>query len=517
MANTTNTINTRILLRRDTLERWTGSQDVLAYGEPAVSYDTTTKLFSLKVGDGTHNWSQLPFIAVNITDVQGLQTILTNLQNDIDNLDNDKQDKININGILKGTGNGGVAKAVAGTDYQAPLTFDDVPTADSDNPVKSKGIKSELDKKANQSDLTSHTGNTTAHITAAERSTWNGKQAKITASGILKGNGSGGVSAATAGTDYVAPGTTLSHYGITDAKIVDGTITLGSNSITPATLVEGKVPASQLPSYVDDVIEGYYHNGKFYKDAQHTKEISGESDKIYIDITEGAGNKSYRWVSASAGYAEISAQTVYSADETTITLNSNKVFSVLKVPNQLTVGDKKFDGSAAVTIKGNDIPLNTVIESKTNVEEAIAAVNTKASGKITKVSGATANNIPLLTSGGELTDSTKSLASIENDISSKIPKVTNATENHITTFGANGVVKDSGIGIDSVVRTLKVNDTTQTITSGSVNITVPVSGTGDNAVTHNTTNNGLFVDNVTTDIIKNGSLEFVLDGGNAGV
>ena len=26
----------------------------------------------------------------------------------------------------------------------------------------------------------------------------------------------------------------------------------------------GKVPSSQLPSYVDDVIEGYYHDGNFY-------------------------------------------------------------------------------------------------------------------------------------------------------------------------------------------------------------------------------------------------------------
>ena len=39
----------------------------------------------------------------------------------------------------------------------------------------------------------------------ATQSAVDGKQAKITASGILKGDGSGGVSAATAGTDYVAP------------------------------------------------------------------------------------------------------------------------------------------------------------------------------------------------------------------------------------------------------------------------------------------------------------------------
>lgn len=59
-----------------------------------------------------------------------------------------------------------------------------------------------------------------------------------------------------------------------------------------ADLVNGKVPASQLPSYVDDTIDGYYYDSKFYEDAQHTTEITGEAGKIYIDVSS---NKSYRW------------------------------------------------------------------------------------------------------------------------------------------------------------------------------------------------------------------------------
>ena len=39
------------------------------------------------------------------------------------------------------------------TGFQKELTFDDTPTANSDNPVKSGGIKTELDKKANTSDV----------------------------------------------------------------------------------------------------------------------------------------------------------------------------------------------------------------------------------------------------------------------------------------------------------------------------------------------------------------------------
>lgn len=59
-----------------------------------------------------------------------------------------------------------------------------------------------------------------------------------------------------------------------------------------ADLVDGKVPAAQLPSYVDDTIEGYYYNGDFYEDSEHTTAITGESGKIYIDLT---ASKSYRW------------------------------------------------------------------------------------------------------------------------------------------------------------------------------------------------------------------------------
>ena len=64
----------------------------------------------------------------------------------------------------------------------------------------------------------------------------------------------------------------------------------------------GKVPSSQLPSYVDDVIEGYYYNSKFYKEETHKNEITGESGKIYTDL---GNNKTYRW--SGTTYTEISA------------------------------------------------------------------------------------------------------------------------------------------------------------------------------------------------------------------
>lgn len=64
----------------------------------------------------------------------------------------------------------------------------------------------------------------------------------------------------------------------------------------------GKVPAAQLPSYVDDVVEGYASGGKFYEDSVHKQEVACESGKIYVDLGNG---KTYRW--SGTALVEISA------------------------------------------------------------------------------------------------------------------------------------------------------------------------------------------------------------------
>lgn len=63
----------------------------------------------------------------------------------------------------------------------------------------------------------------------------------------------------------------------------------------------GKVLSSQLPSYVDDCIEGYYNDDKFYSDSAHTNLITGESGKIYVNLHN---EKIYRWT--GSGYTVIS-------------------------------------------------------------------------------------------------------------------------------------------------------------------------------------------------------------------
>lgn len=53
-----------------------------------------------------------------------------------------------------------------------------------------------------------------------------------------------------------------------------------------------KINSIYLPSYVDDIVEGYLNEGFFYEDEAHSKLITGEAGKIYVDIPT---NLSYRY------------------------------------------------------------------------------------------------------------------------------------------------------------------------------------------------------------------------------
>ena len=70
-----------------------------------------------------------------------------------------------------------------------------------------------------------------------------------------------------------------------DVGAASGVATLDSN---------GKVPSSQLPSYVDDVVEGYYDSvtDRFYEEDTFTTVIPPTDGKSWVDIST---NKSYRW------------------------------------------------------------------------------------------------------------------------------------------------------------------------------------------------------------------------------
>lgn len=72
----------------------------------------------------------------------------------------------------------------------------------------------------------------------------------------------------------------------------------GASDITSvnASAINGVIATANLPSFVDDVIEGYLNDGKFYKtknsNGTYATNIAAESGKIYVNLND---NKTYRW------------------------------------------------------------------------------------------------------------------------------------------------------------------------------------------------------------------------------
>lgn len=144
-----------------------------------------------------------------------------------------------------------------------------------------------------------------------------------------------------------------------------------------ATLDEsGHVPAEQLPSYVDDVIEGYMSDGKFYKEEAHTTAITGESGKIYTDIPTG---KIYRW--SGTTFVSISNPLdIATTEEAKAGTNDSKAMTPKKVKEAVdargyltetkaaetyepkfeknTAFNKDFGTTAGTVVEGNDARLS---------------------------------------------------------------------------------------------------------------------------------------------------------------
>ena len=108
-----------------------------------------------------------------------------------------------------------------GTAASAVSAHNSSATAHSDIRTALAGKETAGAAAAVQSNLDGHTGNTTVHITAAERTKWNGKQDKITAQGVLQGDGMGGVTAAQ---------TETWTFIMEDGSSVTKTVVLGGSS-----------------------------------------------------------------------------------------------------------------------------------------------------------------------------------------------------------------------------------------------------------------------------------------------
>ena len=165
----------------------------------------------------------------------------------------------------------------------------------------------------------------------------------------------------------------------------------------------GKVPSSQLPSFVDDVVEGYYKtdNDRFYEESTFTTLIEPVAGKSWVDIPT---NKSYRWTGSVYVRVDEGVQIGETADTA-------------------YAGNKgKANADAIAAIKNG-----TSIDSFGDVETALA-------DKISKSQ----------TAGLVKNDGTIDTTNYVSDISGKTDKVSGATNGNFAGLDANGNLVDSG-------------------------------------------------------------------------
>lgn len=142
---------------------------------------------------------------------------------------------------------------------------------------------------------------------------------------------------------------------------------------------DGKVPAAQLPSYVDDVIDVYatydvsptnqISNIKLYSDAAHANPVTGEAGKIYQNVTDGEPGYQFRWsgttwVPITSGgliIGEISGTAYDGAKGKTTTDNLNalmafnpiRLISIVTDASKAAINYERADGTG---IQGLQIP-----------------------------------------------------------------------------------------------------------------------------------------------------------------
>lgn len=205
-----------------------------------------------------------------------------------------------------------------------------------------------------------------------------------------------------AGTDANAKNLVLADgTNIAQSTFIAATEKAANNGV--ATLdATGKVPSSQLPSFVDDVIEAANFAAL---------PAEGEGGKIYVTLDD---NKTYRW--GGSAYAEISASVALG--ETAGTAYEGSKGAALKTAFDaheadtdihVTTSDKSA-WNAKYDKPSTGIPSTDMSQA---VQDSLALADTAIqqhqdiSGKADKVASATNGNFAGLDANGNLTDSGK--------------------------------------------------------------------------------------------------------------
>ena len=174
----------------------------------------------------------------------------------------------------------------------------------------------------------------------------------------------------------------------------------GANSGVATLDATGKVPSSQLPSFVDDVIEAANFAAL---------PAEGEGGKIYVTLDD---NKTYRW--GGTAYAEISASIALGETAGTAYEGSKGAANAAAIASHtgnsdihVTTSDKAAWGAKYDKPSGGIPSTDMTAEVQASLALADTAIqqHQAISGKADKVGSATNGNFAGLDSNGNLTDS----------------------------------------------------------------------------------------------------------------
>ena len=214
---------------------------------------------------------------------------------------------------------------------------------------------------------------------------------------------------------------------------------------------DGKVPAAQLPSYVDDVIDVYatydvsptnqISNIKLYSDAAHANPVTGEAGKSYNDITEGHPGYQFRWsgttwvpitsggliIGEISGTAYDGAKGKTTADELQGLKNFNPV-RLVSITTDASKGTLNYESANSTGVKGLDILAASStkagvmtaadkVKLDTTLPNQIAAETDAREAAIAGVQGELANDI-----AQEVVDRNEAIATAKTELTTIINK-----------------------------------------------------------------------------------------------
>jgi len=236
-----------------------------------------------------------------------------------------------------------------------------------------------------------------------------------------------------------------------------------------ADLVNGKVPASQLPSYVDDVLE--YEN---FEDLPQP----GETGKIYVITGDNdKQHNQYRW--SGSQYTLITNQSILQlisdVDTLTLTVSNNKT----AIENALSV-ETNNRTTADNTLQNNINTLSTTVSNnKTVIENALSdEIDNRTTADNTLQDNIDTLSTTVINNKADLDDEIENIQSDLNDNSTGIKARLNQVEQHISlpdiyNNGKNISINGSTISLnDNLLDLSSIEISTQSILKTSSDVTI---------------------------------------------